>query len=304
MMLDNVLYYKYTLVYFYGIDRTVGSYGLLTCEWDHVQEIHKFLKVFYDVTTMFSAVKTPTTNLYFRGVWVIEKTLMEVASDENNILSAILTSMRAKFDKYWSDYNEILSCATLLDPRCKEKFLFFCYGKIYRKDMSSFYVQKIVDRLHSVFKEYEDPTSKVRTSSGGNFSSGKVDDPFSEYSNFMVDASSSTEKSQVSIYLGEPTLDLNEELDILDFWNKSSMRYPELARLACDILSIPVSTVASESAFSTGGKIITSTRSSLKSKTVQAIVCLRDWIKASDDNISEESGSGSDEDGDEDSDSD
>ncbi|XP_065876156.1 uncharacterized protein [Euphorbia lathyris] len=67
------------------------------------------------------------------------------------------------------------------------------------------------------------------------------------------------------------------------FWNKSSMRYPELAKMACDLLSIPVSMVASESAFSIGGKTITSTRSSLKSSTVQAIICLRDWIKATDE---------------------
>jgi hypothetical protein len=49
--------------------------------------------------------------------------------------------------------------------------------------------------------------------------------------------------------------------------------------LARDILAIPASTVASESAFSSGDKIISEYRSRLTSETVQALVCLQDWIR-------------------------
>ncbi|WCJ24569.1 hypothetical protein M5689_006519 [Euphorbia peplus] len=61
------------------------------------------------------------------------------------------------------------------------------------------------------------------------------------------------------------------------------MRYPELARIAQDILAILISTVASESAFSIGGKVITSTRSSLKANTIQTLMCLKDWIITQDE---------------------
>ncbi|KAF7823715.1 zinc finger BED domain-containing protein RICESLEEPER 2-like [Senna tora] len=37
-------------------------------EWEKVQILHRFLKVFYDVTCKFSGSKYPTSNLYFRGV--------------------------------------------------------------------------------------------------------------------------------------------------------------------------------------------------------------------------------------------
>ena len=47
--------------------------------------------------------------------------------------------------------------------------------------------------------------------------------------------------------------------------------------MARDLLTILVSTVASESAFSLSGKTISSTRSALKPMTIQALVCLQDW---------------------------
>ena len=86
-----------------------------------------------------------------------------------------------------------------------------------------------------------------------------------------------TKKSQLESYLEESELDLNMELDILEYWQQNVVRFPELAILARDLLTIPVSTVASESAFSVGGKTISPNRSSLKPSTVQALVCVQDW---------------------------
>ncbi|KAL2903758.1 putative AC transposase [Bienertia sinuspersici] len=45
-----------------------------------------------------------------------------------------------------------------------------------------------------------------------------------------------------------------------------------------DILVILISPLAFESAFSTGGRVLDSYRSVLKPSTVEAIICLRDWV--------------------------
>ena len=79
-------------------------------------------------------------------------------------------------------------------------------------------------------------------------------------------------------YLDEPRLARSMELDILSFWKSNQFRYPVLASMACDILAVPVSTVASEASFSVGGRILDSFRSSLKPNTVEALVCIRDWL--------------------------
>ncbi|KAM0904319.1 hypothetical protein ACQ4PT_018041 [Festuca glaucescens] len=59
----------------------------------------------------------------------------------------------------------------------------------------------------------------------------------------------------------------------------NSQRYPQQARMARDILAVPMSSVASESAFSLSKKVITPNRSSLKPKTVETLMCLQDWYR-------------------------
>ncbi|XP_065865471.1 uncharacterized protein [Euphorbia lathyris] len=48
-----------------------------------------------------------------------------------------------------------------------------------------------------------------------------------------------------------------------------------------DVLAIPVSTVASESAFSTGGRVLDSFRSALTPRIVEALVCAQNWLRCS-----------------------
>jgi len=45
------------------------------------------------------------------------------------------------------------------------------------------------------------------------------------------------------------------------------------------VLVIPVSTVASESVFSTGGRVLDPYHCSLTPQMVEALVCTQDWIK-------------------------
>ncbi|CAN0873597.1 Zinc finger BED domain-containing protein RICESLEEPER 2 [Linum grandiflorum] len=51
--------------------------------------------------------------------------------------------------------------------------------------------------------------------------------------------------------------------------------------MARDILAIPISTVASESAFSTGGRVLNDFRTSLSPQVVEAVICCEDWLRSS-----------------------
>ncbi|GFZ14462.1 hypothetical protein Acr_24g0006520 [Actinidia rufa] len=70
----------------------------------------------------------------------------------------------------------------------------------------------------------------------------------------------------------------NPSFDILLWWKTNSNKYPILAQIALDVLALPVSTVASESAFSTGGRILDPFRSSLSPSMVKTLVCTQNWL--------------------------
>jgi hypothetical protein len=86
--------------------------------------------------------------------------------------------------------------------------------------------------------------------------------------------------------LDEPKyLEKNTAFDILSFWKGNEFRYFEVATMARDILSILIFTVASESTFSIGGRMIDQYRSSLKLDIVETLVCTRDWLYEEQGNI-------------------
>ncbi|KAI3804346.1 hypothetical protein L1987_25818 [Smallanthus sonchifolius] len=72
----------------------------------------------------------------------------------------------------------------------------------------------------------------------------------------------------------------NSEVDMLAFGKANEFRYPILTKMARDFLTIPISTVVSESTFSASGRILDQHRSSLSKDTVEALICTKDWLFA------------------------
>ncbi|KAL2240865.1 UNVERIFIED_CONTAM: Zinc finger BED domain-containing protein RICESLEEPER 2 [Sesamum indicum] len=85
-------------------------------------------------------------------------------------------------------------------------------------------------------------------------------------------------KSELEKYLSEDVEEYREKFDILKWWKVNTQRFPILSKMARDILAVPVSTVASDATFSTGGHVLDAFRSSLSPKIVQAIIYAQDWI--------------------------
>ncbi|KAF2296861.1 hypothetical protein GH714_010018 [Hevea brasiliensis] len=69
-----------------------------------------------------------------------------------------------------------------------------------------------------------------------------------------------------------------EAFDLLKWWKINSERFHILGKMARDILAVPFLTVASKSAFSTGGRVLAPFRSSLTPKIMESLTCAQEWI--------------------------
>ncbi|KAK2974331.1 hypothetical protein RJ640_018038 [Escallonia rubra] len=81
-------------------------------------------------------------------------------------------------------------------------------------------------------------------------------------------------KSDLETYLDEGVyiceVNLESQFDVIGWWKANNLKYKILSKMSVDILSIPITTVASEAAFSTGGRVIDPYRASLSTKVVES----------------------------------
>jgi len=86
-------------------------------------------------------------------------------------------------------------------------------------------------------------------------------------------------RNKVERYLVDGCENPNDDkIDILGWWKSNALKYKILLKIAQHVLAIPISTVASESTFSTGSRILDQFQSSLSPAIVQALICCQNWL--------------------------
>ena len=73
---------------------------------------------------------------------------------------------------------------------------------------------------------------------------------------------------------------LDDDFNILDWWHQHKLTYPVLSIMAKDVLTVPVSTISSESTFSMTSRIIEERRRKLKPEMVEMLTYIKDWEAA------------------------
>ncbi|XP_056859979.1 zinc finger BED domain-containing protein RICESLEEPER 2-like [Raphanus sativus] len=258
-------------------------------EWTRASNICNFLGPFAVITKMMSGTNYPTSNLYFYQVWMIHNWLRNNEESDDEVVRFMVAPMKEKFDKYWDDVSGLFAMAAVFDPRFKLSIVDHCLGKLdmTTKDVK---VKNLRERLSILFESY-DKKSKVNSPSTEprEMVPPKTCEPvstemFENYTDFFAFRKVSgvgSGKTPLETYLDEPPLEVSsfKSLNILDFWKDNAHRYGDLAGMACDLLSIPITTVASESSFSIGSRVLNKYRSRLLPKNVQALICTRNWIR-------------------------
>ncbi|PIA29150.1 hypothetical protein AQUCO_06200023v1 [Aquilegia coerulea] len=237
-------------------------------DWNHATVIRDFFKIFYVSTRLFSGVHYVTSSSFcyqMSKIACILKTIADVPS-----FKLMYNDMKLKYDKYWKSVPMALGLASIMDPRYKLQVLELCLELNYESEFYS-------DKLFDVFEVYQ---KKLNNNVVG---------PSNATPN-RREASYETSKSELHRYLDQPPLMIPQEsaFDILDWWRTQKASYPALSAMARDLLTIPVSTVASESAFSGSERVVSKYRSCLLPNVVEALTCLNDWFQAEEGTQDEE----------------
>ncbi|CAO2185199.1 unnamed protein product [Urochloa humidicola] len=249
-------------------------------QWQKANAVCKLLKVFKKATKVVSGTRYPTSNLYLHQIWNVREVLKSTSSSRNPVIEAMVSGMRAKFDKYW-EISYLSNCIpVILDPRFKLEFIEFRMKKAFG-DTAIAQISKIDEAVRALFSGYSsemaDDTA-TSTHANDNATLGKGSS-WSDWSKHI-----STQRKQVTgeldRYLCDDLFPCDEDdFDVLYWWKMHTSKYPILARMARDVLAAPASTVASEFAFSTSGRIINDHRTRLSGNTVEALICFQDWLR-------------------------
>ena len=208
--------------------------------------------------------------------------LAKESSSENPTIRSMVHEMKKKFLKYWKMSYLTMCIPVILDPRCKYRFLEYNL-----KEETILDGPKCLARVKRTFKDMFNAYSSQENGESNiqnehQTQEFSMHDPWVSWSQHVGEQQKQRNKqNELDTYLKEELVSPNANIDILKWRMANSQKYPIISRMSRDILSVPASTVASESAFSTGSRVISDYRSRLTSKTVDGLICLQDWMRPS-----------------------
>ena len=296
--------------YFLEVENGAKRCGLpAISDWNAVEKLKRFLIIFYNSTLVVSASSTVNSYKCYGEIVTIERNLTTLANNLDPDLKLKAEDMLCKFLKYWDgikNVNRMLIIATIIDPRKKMTYANFCFEQLYGEDSleSKEMGESVLDLLRSMFKEYASrfggdatrSSQSKKTSSVSvqetqeqmgrlalvveDFGYERMDNKYTE----LVAEKEDETRDKLEAYLKAPLenqrLMMGFEFDILAWWKMHQTKFPVLAEMARDLLAMQVSSVASESAFSTSGRILEPYRSCLTHYMIEVLMCSEQWMKA------------------------
>jgi len=247
-------------------------------EWDMAVTVFQCLRKFYDLTELLSGTSYPTANLLYKGFCEVKELLDKWCISTNLTIRQMAIAMREKFEKNWSSSSMSLAVACFFDPRYKKRMVELYMKKFYGDYQVT--LDEFISVLRKLYHFYVSSKPAPPKTTEHVSPTDQQDNENSELERYLYDDLAARDDSnELDKYMVEPLLKQNP-FDILAYWKNKIEKYPTLCQIARDIMSIQVSTVASESAFSAAGRVIDPYRNRLDPEMVKALICTKDWIRA------------------------
>jgi hypothetical protein len=219
------------------------SFSTKKDDWDFARELCDRLKIFYDATELLSGTNYATTNLFFPKICGIYLSIEKCWTSFIPKVEEMSVLMKEKFRRYWLDVHVLMEVATILDPRYKLKFMKAFYNTIYggESSVTESEVCRVRSLLYELVLEYQGFMEGMAITDGVGIAHRKVVnnegddlvfDIFDKFLSEELEHCSNYVRTELDLYLEEPTLPRTQELDIIHWWQYAGVKYPTLRRIA------------------------------------------------------------------------
>uniref|UniRef100_A0A9J8ALC4 BED-type domain-containing protein n=1 Tax=Cyprinus carpio carpio TaxID=630221 RepID=A0A9J8ALC4_CYPCA len=216
---------------------------------DVLESIHKALHPLLEFTDALSGEEYVSISYLKPVLHLFATSVLAEDAEDTDLTKSIKTKVLAYLNNKYGDPNiqELLDVACFLDPRFKIQYI------------STDNIPAIKTRLKTEMVDLAQRTYH------------RVNDNYTSAASPSLPVEDVAE-AELNNYLMTPTID--GEDDPLAWWRVHKISYPQLCIMARKYLCVPATSAPSERLFSTGGNIVTCTRSSLKPAKVNILVFL------------------------------
>lgn len=186
-----------------------------------------------------------------------------------------------KFDKYYSltDSSVLYVAALVLHPGCRTAYIKSNWEKGWQKTA----LAKVEELWKQHYRDRPSPYDIIPESydsqltEGDSFQSDL--EAYDEYERELTKYSRPTSKDEYIDYISLPPLKLGRKTTALSWWmeEEQRLRWPRLAYMAIDILSIPAMSAEAERVFSGARRTISWDRAQLLPSTIEHTECCKHW---------------------------
>ncbi|KAK4698833.1 hypothetical protein P7C70_g7436, partial [Phenoliferia sp. Uapishka_3] len=276
-MLDRAYQYRTTINKVVKLEiETLAPYAISAVEWDVVNIIRRWLKSFADATLELSEGLIPSSAkvaaVYDCLMDDVSEFLSELPEGAPSELKQALAEAHNKLAVYSAkrDDSKFAVWAAVFDHRYKKAFFYQGHHE------DDYEVHSVLDELDSYLNiNY----SSAPSAAGQSVSLQGLTWTEQKLAKAQSTGASRRPSEELAAYCADETAYSVRDGGTLAFWKTNACKWPQLARMARDMLSIPGSSVGVERTFSAGRDIISLRRQSMKAETIRRLMIYRAHLR-------------------------
>ncbi|CAN1759127.1 Zinc finger BED domain-containing protein RICESLEEPER 2 [Linum perenne] len=282
----------------YEVDPVLSGSGRIRrpdeTDWGNVTRLVKFLEQLHKLTLKVSGSLYTRSNRYLADFYSVPWLLNHWVNGDDLQLSEMAERMKEKYQAYWGKVeknHKLLYIAAILNPKCNLGFIEYAFSEMYEGEMREELGRQVKKDVYQLFEYYdttfrERETKHIETAYDGDTYMAEYDNDelMRGYLEYLREENAKL-GTELDRYFDKGYVLKGDETDILKWWELWSNTFPILARMAKDILAVPVTTAAPEAAFCSHGRVLNPFLSSLRPEIAEAVICSGDWLRSTTDQL-------------------